>query len=256
MATAQIEEIKDVFAKSKVAVVFTGAGMSTSAGLPDFRSAKGLWKGRPESLASIEAMKHQPDEFYFFYQWRISKLWEVAPSNGHKILADLEKKGCVKKIITQNVDGLHQQAGSKEVIELHGTLRTVKCTKCKTLYDSRNIVPHNLTWEQDYAKGKYRAGNECICPKCRGPLRPNVVLFGEPLPETSLDNAFRWSQKADFFMVLGSSLQVAPANLCPQLGATNGAKLLIVNNETTPFDNVADWVINTNIDEFLQEIYL
>ena len=235
-------------------VIFTGAGMSTESGLPDFRSAKGLWKVRPESLATLEALRTQPNEFYHFYQWRVNKLWEVVPNTGHQALAKLENMGCIKNIITQNVDGLHQRAGSKQVIELHGSLRTVRCMDCHSVYDSRSIVPARPHWEDEYRQGLYQYGDECRCLVCKGFVRPNVILFGESLPEKALEKAMQLSKSADLFIVLGSSLTVSPANLFPSRAARNGAKLLIINNEPTHLDDIATWVIHAPIGKVLNEI--
>ena len=136
MRDRTISEIAKAWKKAKRVVVFTGAGMSTESGLPDFRSAQGMWKQRPESLATLKALSETPAEFYFFYQWRIQKLGEVYPNAGHLALALLEKQGHVQHLITQNVDGLHQSAGSKNVAELHGTLKTVSCLQCQNHYDA------------------------------------------------------------------------------------------------------------------------
>lgn len=249
----KLAEIAAAWAKAKQVVVFTGAGMSTESGLPDFRSAQGLWKVRPESLATLEALKRQPDEFYFFYQWRIAKLWQVIPNPGHHVLAALESTGNMT-VITQNVDGLHQRANSENVIELHGSLRTVRCLQCCSVYDSRTLLPLNPDWEEAYKQGRYHFGAECRCVKCGSLLRPDVVLFGENLPDQAWEKAVTNSSNADFYVVLGSSLVVSPANYLPQLALENGAKLLIINQEPTPLDHSAEWVINGSIGSVLSAI--
>lgn len=249
-----IAEIAKEWRSAVNTVIFTGAGMSTESGLPDFRSAKGLWKVRPESLATLQALEDQPDEFYHFYQWRVNKLWNVAPNTGHQALAKLQDMGYIKSIITQNVDGLHQRAGSKGVVEVHGSLRTVCCINCHAVYDSRSIVPTRPQWEDEYRQGLYHCGDECRCLDCNGFLRPDAVLFGESLPERALAKAMQLSKTADFFVVLGSSLTVSPANLCPTWAVQNGAKLLIVNNEPTYLDEQATWVIHGPIGKVLNEI--
>lgn len=249
-----IHEIVTAWKKAKNPVVFTGAGMSTESGLPDFRSRQGLWKTRPESLSTMEALQQQPNDFYFFYQWRIAQLLQVNPNDGHLALAVLEQAGFLRQLITQNVDGLHHRAGSKKVIELHGSLRTVRCVECQATFDSRTILPTGDTWEQDYVAGRYKYGQECICPACGGLLRPEVVMFGEPLPVQAWEQAAAMSRKADFFVVLGSSLAVSPANLCPQLAVNQGAKLLIVNQEPTPLDDQATWVIHDSIVNVLRAV--
>ncbi|MDR7866167.1 MAG: NAD-dependent deacylase [Sporomusaceae bacterium] len=236
-----LDEVAAAWRSAKFPVVFTGAGMSTESGLPDFRSAKGLWKLRPESLATMAALSREPGEFYFFYQWRIARLWEAAPNTGHEALAALAAAGFVKRLITQNVDGLHQRAGS-EAVELHGTLRTVSCLRCGAGYDSRALLPATLGWEEDYRAGRYRPGGECACTACGGGLRPDVVLFGESLPADAWGAAERASRAADFYVVVGSSLAVGPANLCPEFALASGARLIIINQEATHLDSRAEWV--------------
>ena len=249
-----VEDISTAWQQARRVVVFTGAGMSTESGLPDFRSARGLWKQRPESLATLEALYGQPDEFYFFYQWRIAKLWSVAPNDGHLALAALAQAGYLHQLITQNVDGLHQRAGSSAVLELHGTLRTVRCLACHAEYDSRQLLPAAPGWEQDYRQGRYKPGPECCCPSCQGKLRPDVVLFGEQLPEHAWQAAVRASHEADLFVVIGSALAVSPANYCPQVALNQGAQLLIINEEATPFDEVATWVVREKSGRVLSRL--
>lgn len=249
-----IEEIAEAWKKAKSPVVFTGAGMSTASGLPDFRSQSGLWKSRPEALATLEALQNDPDEFYFFYQWRIKSLWEVSPNNGHDALAQLEEKGRINSLITQNVDGLHQRAGSKNVFELHGTLLTVSNLSRTKHHDSRQLLPQNPDFEKVYREGNYKHGDEIICPDTGEQLRPDVVLFGESLPEEALMNSFAASKKADFFVVIGSSLMVSPANHCPILAAQYGARLVIINQQETPLDEHAWKIIRNPAVEVLSEI--
>lgn len=238
---ALLDEVAAAWRQAAYPVVFTGAGMSTESGLPDFRSAQGLWRQRPESLATMDALRRAPEEFYFFYQWRIARLWATTPNAGHAALAALAAAGFVRRLITQNVDGLHQRAGS-EAIELHGTLRTVSCLGCGTAYDSRALLPATPGWEDDYRAGRYQPGPECLCPACGGSIRPDVVLFGESLPPDAWAAAMQASQAADFFVVVGSSLAVGPANLCPAFALEGGARLAIINQEATHLDSRADWV--------------
>jgi NAD-dependent deacetylase len=224
---------------SRYTVVLTGAGMSTESGLPDFRSAQtGLWnKKNPQQLASTYALKHHREEFIAFYQYRIRTLHQCKPHAGHIILSEWEKRGIVQNIITQNVDGFHQQAGSKNVIELHGSLRTIHCQSCHKVYASDMYI------------------NEEFYCACGGFLRPSVVLFGESLPSDAIEKAWSAAQKAELLIVLGSSLQVSPANQLPLLAKRNGAKLVIVNMEPTELDEWADLVIHhRKIGEVLKEL--
>ena len=225
--------------ESSRTVVFTGAGMSTESGLPDFRSARtGLWnKVDPTRLASIDALENNREEFITFYQKRLQSVQDYKPHAGHELLAKWEKMGIVQAIITQNVDGFHHQAGSKNVIELHGTLRTVHCHTCGRCYPSRVFAEGNRTCE------------------CSGFLRPSVVLFGEMLPYDAVEQAEVETAKADLFIVLGSSLTVSPANFFPVEAKENGAKLVIVNMEETDYDDMADLVIHDRkIGEVLQQV--
>ncbi|WP_027409703.1 NAD-dependent deacylase [Anoxybacteroides tepidamans] len=223
---------------SKRTVVLTGAGMSTESGLPDFRSAKtGLWQHKnPERLASTHALQYHRDDFIAFYQYRIRTLRECEPHTGHHILARWEERGLIDSVITQNVDGFHQQAGSRHVIELHGSLRTVRCARCDQSYESDAYLTDTF-----------------YC-SCGGFLRPSVVLFGEALPADAVEQAWRAAQQAELFIVLGSSLQVSPANQLPLIAKRNGAKLIIVNMEPTELDEWADLVIqNRKIGDVLAE---
>jgi NAD-dependent deacetylase len=194
-----------------------------------------------------------PDEFYFFYQWRIAKLAEAKPNMGHMILADLEKQGKLRLVATQNVDGLHQKAGSSNVLELHGSIGMVSCLDCGASYDSGKILPIGVDWGKVSSYG-YKHGQECLCPKCGGYLRPDVVLFGEQLPAESWLKAVYAAEKADIIVVLGSSLQVGPANQLPDYTLRNGGKMVIINNEPTPFDSKASVLIHADLVESLTKI--
>jgi NAD-dependent deacetylase len=220
-------------------VVFTGAGMSTESGLPDFRSTnQGLWRQKnPSEIASTDALNNNVNEFIEFYRERVLGVKEYNPHKGHHILAEWEKQGIIKSIITQNVDGFHQLAGSNRVAELHGTLQNIHCQNCEKVYDSN-----------EYVKKEYHCN-------CGGVLRPSIVLFGETLPEEAFQLALSEAQKADLFIVLGSSLSVTPANQFPLIAKESGAKLVIVNQEKTEMDLYADQVINDRkIGELLQEL--
>jgi NAD-dependent deacetylase len=229
----------DLLEKSNYIVVYTGAGMSTESGLPDFRSANtGLWeKEDPTKIASTEALNRDVEKFFQFYRERVLGVKDCKPHKGHDILAKWEKDGLIQSIITQNVDGFHSEAGSKNVMELHGTLQKVHCETCK----------------KEYGNEMYES--ESFYCECGGKLRPSIVLFGEGLPEETFMRAVQESENADLFIVLGSSLTVTPANQFPLIAKENGAKLLIVNMDPTHFDELADIVINDKkIGEVLSEI--
>lgn len=233
--------IKDWLKQSNYTVIFTGAGMSTESGLPDFRSANsGLWqKQDPTKIATVTALNNNFEQFIKFYRERVVKVKEYGPHEGHYILADWEDRGLIKSVITQNVDGFHQIAGNKNVYELHGTLQKLHCQSCKKEYPSESYIDR-----------------EYYC-QCGGVLRPSIVLFGEMLPEDTINQAINDSEKAELFIVLGSSLTVSPANQLPLIAKENGARLIIVNRDPTPLDHFADLVINDQqIGDFLREVNL
>lgn len=234
-----IEHVTTLLSSSKRTVVFTGAGMSTESGLPDFRSKdRGLWeKFNPDELANVNALLYNEKEFTAFYRYRLSELFKYKPHRGHYILAEWEEKGLIDGIITQNVDAFHYDAGNTNVMELHGSFHSFHCHSCKRKHD-----------RDDYFKGK----STC---ECGGTVRPGIVLFGEQLPQDTFQQAEMLTQKADLFIVLGSSLTVSPANMFPLIAKENGAKLIIINRETTDFDMYADVTIrDLSIKEALEAI--
>ena len=234
-----IETLSQLLEQASYTVVFTGAGMSTESGLPDFRSNKGLWKKfNPDELAHVNAIYEQPKAFTEFYRKRLQDVTSFKPHEGHEILADWEKRMFIKGIITQNVDGFHHDAGSKNVLELHGALRSLYCDGCQE--------KHSVS---AYIEGIFH------CHHCGGIIRPGVALFGENLPEKTFQRAEVETLKADLFIVLGSSLTVSPANMFPMLAYENGAQLIIVNREPTPLDRYATMTIqNQTIKEVLTKV--
>lgn len=223
-----MKQLVNLLTHAKHTIVYTGAGMSTESGLPDFRSAEGgLWERfNPNELAHVNALYENEKEFTEFYRHRLSEITKHEPHEGHHILAQWEKSGLIQGIITQNVDGFHHDAGSQNVMELHGTFRAFHCHDCG--------APHS--------RDAYLSGNT-VCSDCDGIIRPGIVLFGESLPQDTFINAEAASLEADLFIVLGSSLTVSPANMFPLQAVENGAKLIIINHDPTPFDTHADLVI-------------
>lgn len=214
--------------------VFTGAGMSTDSGLPDFRSAKGIWSRLdPMELATESAMHNSYDRFHEFYTLRLEQMRRAAPNGGHRILADWEARGLVSCVITQNVDGLHAAAGSRNVFELHGSVGRARCMDCASPGEEKDFIAKKP------------------CGRCGGRLRPGVVLFSESLPEDAFDGARAAAGEAAVFLVLGSSLQVSPANSLPVIAKRAGAALVICNHDPTPLDPMADYTTNEGIADFL-----
>jgi NAD-dependent deacetylase len=215
-------------------VIFTGAGMSTESGLPDFRSKGGMWNvSDPMELATVTAMRNNYNKFHSFYSNRFIQMRDAAPNVGHKILAELEALGIVRCIITQNIDGLHAAAGSRTVYELHGSVGKVRCMECGAPSTQEEFIARTP------------------CPECGGYLRPGVVLFGESLPVDALEASWSAAEKSDVFIVMGSSLQVSPANQFPAIAKNAGALLVICNRDITPMDYIADYRTNDGIGEFL-----
>ena len=225
------------------AVALTGAGVSTESGLPDFRSAGGLWANvDPVAVASRTALEHHPERFYEFYRHRLSRLGVAHPNAAHAALARMEHAGRLRAIITQNVDGLHQAAGSRQVIELHGNLREFVCTGCGTIGSIERLT------------GPLDAGTLPRCDACGALLKPNVVLFDDLMPEVPWQRALRAVQACDVLLVVGSSLQVTPAAHLPAEAVARGARLLIVNREPTPYDRVAALTLQGEAGALLSEI--
>lgn len=220
-----------LFRESREVVVLTGAGISTESGLSDFRSTGGMWREvNPFQTASIDAWKANPRQFFEFYRQRLIRLGCAEPNAGHRALADLEKEGYISSLITQNVDGLHQKAGSERVIEVHGNLREAECLACGQVFDSRVLL------EESAPDGIP------VCRGCGSTLKPRVVLFGEALPQDAWERAVDAVMRADLLLVVGSSLQVSPVNLLPLKAAKGGATLAIINLEPTPYDQRAQVV--------------
>ncbi len=195
-------------------VVLTGAGISADSGIPTFRGPDGLWRRyRPEELATPEAFERNPRLVWEWYKWRIEMVLRAKPNPGHYALAELERMGLLSCIITQNVDGLHQRAGSRCVVELHGNILRARCTRCG----------YRVEWREPPRDIPPR------CPRCSSLLRPDVVWFGEPIPEEAWSNALRYTMEARVFMVVGTSGVVYPAALLPRLARERGAPVIEVN---------------------------
>lgn len=209
---AGIEILASFMKESDKTVVLTGAGMDTESNIPDFRGKAGLWrKVDPRLVASVDTLEGNYSMFYEFYMERINKLEDVKPHKGHEILADFEKKAIIKSIATQNISGLHEMAGSKNVYELHGNIRNIRCNNC------------------DQEAGLDDFFNKHKCTACGSDvLRPGVVLFGESLPTKPWDLAQADIKNSDLLIIIGTSLEVSPVNQLPFL--TKG-KLALINNE-------------------------
>jgi NAD-dependent deacetylase len=237
----RIERAAKLIRQSHHMVAFTGAGHSTASGIPDFRSPdSGLWeRHNPMLVASIWAFRLSPKTFYDWIRPMADTLLNASPNPAHIALAELEELGYLKTVITQNIDNLHQRAGSRRVLELHGHLREATCIRCY------KKVPVELAMERTIRRGKVP---HC---ECGGVLKPDVILFGEQLPIRVLNQAMEEARNCDLILVAGSSLEVTPAADIPFLAVECGAKAIIVNLQPTPFDSRADVVIHGDVSEVL-----
>lgn len=230
--------------EARYGVALTGAGVSTDSGIPDFRSpSTGLWaQYNPMEVASIEGFRNNPVRFYEFWRQRFAKLVDARPNITHKVLAQLEARGYVKCVITQNIDSLHQKAGSRRVLEVHGTYTRGICLGCKKTYSIQEIF------------NKVESHRVPLCDECNDLLKPDVVLFGELLTP-DFESAFDEIERCDFLFVLGTSLEVYPvAGLVPH-AKRRGAQLAIVNREATPFDRIADIAIHSELGPVMAELH-
>lgn len=227
------------------AIVFTGAGISTESGIPDFRSPGGVWsRNKPVYYADF-LRSHESRLEYWRQKAEAAVDFERAqPNLGHQVIARWEQQGRVSAVVTQNIDGLHQLAGSQHVLELHGTVRWIECVDCEARFEPIRLV----NW--------YREHNEIpACEKCgRQRLKSATVLFGQPLPPGVLEKAAALSEQSDVFLAIGSSLVVFPAAGLPLVASKHGAKLVIINRDQTDQDASADVVINEPIGQVLSQI--
>lgn len=239
---SKIEELKRIIEESNNIVFFGGAGVSTESGIPDFRSANGIYNqdlGRevsPEEMISHTFYVRHPDAFFEFYKDKLIYP-DAEPNDCHKALAELERQGKVKAVVTQNIDGLHQKAGSQVVYELHGSTLRNYCENCHAFYDEKFIldadgVPH--------------------CAKCGGRVKPDVVLYEEGLDEAVIQGAVDAISKADTLIIGGTTLVVYPA--AGLIHYFHGKHLVLINKSSTSADSLADLVINDNIGEVFRQV--
>ncbi|PIE80592.1 MAG: RNA polymerase subunit sigma [Chloroflexi bacterium] len=240
-----IKQAQKILKETKYLAALTGAGISTRSGIPDFRSPEsGLWDHvDPMEVATITAFKQNPKAFFDWIKPLARKIMSAQPNPAHLALANMEKYGPLKGIITQNIDVLHTKAGSQTIYEVHGHMRDATCMHClETSRSTENL--HRYLSNGDVPR----------CFQCNGILKPNIILFGEILPMMVLNKAKRLTQSCDAMIVAGSSLEVAPAGDLPLLAKYAGAKLIIVNYEETHLDYLADVVIHADVAEVLPQL--
>lgn len=234
----EAEELKRLIDNAKYAVFFGGAGVSTDSGIPDFRGTGGLYSSDEgqEYYLSHSCLFEEPEKFYEFFKQNMM-LDGIGPNDAHYALAALEREGKIKAVITQNIDCLHQRAGSKRVIELHGTSERFYCSRCGKIYSPDYVLS---------------CGGVPVCDACGGLVRPDVTLYGEGLDGFSFSEAEQEVQRADLLIVAGTSLTVYPA--AGLVADYSGEHLVIINYTPTPYDSMADMVIYGSISEVLGQI--
>jgi NAD-dependent deacetylase len=230
VASAEAVQVAELLRDSRSAVVLTGAGISVPSGIPDFRSpGSGLWeKVDPMEVAHIEAWRRDPDRFWSFYSERFASLRDKQPNEAHLVVAELERRSLVRGVITQNVDRLHRLAGSEQVIEVHGSIDWSVCLRCGGKQSLERVV--------ELVAGRQ---GPPTCPACVAPLKPDVVLFGELLPERAMAAAQKLAAEADLMLCIGSSLEVYPVAGLPALTKGGGGRLALVTQGPTPYDQDA-----------------
>lgn len=236
----EVEQLRKIIGESNNIVFFGGAGVSTESGIPDFRSVDGLYHQKydypPETILSHTFYRRKPEEFFRFYKDKMLCL-SAKPNAAHRKLAEWEKEGKLKAVITQNIDGLHQAAGSREVLELHGSVLRNYCEDCGAFYDAEYVLQ---------AEGVPR------CEKCGGLVKPDVVLYEEGLNQETLEKAVRYIREADVLIVGGTSLVVYPA--AGLIDYYRGNKLILINKTPTARDQMADLVVTGSIGEIFSQL--
>jgi len=231
---------KDIL-HSKKTIAFTGAGISVESGIPDFRSAQGLWqKYDPEEYATIDAFHSNPDKVWRMLKEMFLLIMAAKPNPAHIGLAELERMGLLSSVITQNVDGLHQAAGNTNVIEFHGTHRTLSCLRCSTKIDGTSLTPESLPPR---------------CSHCSSLLKPDVVFFGEAIPWKAQIMSAEESKSSTALLVIGTSAVVYPAATIPITAKEGGATVIEINMEPTPLtDQISDYLIRGSAGEIIPAI--
>lgn len=226
-----------LISESQKAVVFTGAGISTPSGIPDFRSpGTGLWEHfDPMEILSLTSFRKNPEKFYSWLKDLLITTANAQPNPAHLALAQMEKVGKLRAVITQNIDGLHQKAGSMHVIELHGSLQTATCLNCQQEYAAT-----------PFTQALVESGTLPRCPTCQNLLKPAITLYEEMLPEKAWQDAEALCSQADLMMIIGSSLEVIPAAHLPEIAVRNQARLIIINYSPTHLDTYADVLLPYN----------
>lgn len=239
-----IQKAKEMVAKASKISALTGAGISVDSGIPDFRSEGGLWKRfDPLEHATLESFMRNPTKFWTMGRELAETIIKAKPNSAHLALAQLEEQGKLTGVITLNIDNLHQSAGNKKVIELHGNYLSAHCIECNSEYFGKKV-------HESVAQGEIPPK----CEKCGGILKSEAILFGEPLPEVPMAKAVELCRNTELMIVIGSSLTIYPAAFLPQLARNAGAKIILINLEGTNKDGVADVVLQGRATDILPAI--
>ena len=240
MTGTRVARLAELIRERQPCVVLTGAGISTESGIPDFRSPTGIWaEYDPMESATISAFRRDPVKVWEFYALRFEVLARAQPNEGHRALAELEQRGLVRAVVTQNIDTLHERAGSRDVVEVHGSIREAECLTCgdrASLADVVRLLGDNAAPP---------------CRRCGDIMKPAVVMFGELLPERAIDRAFELAAAAGLLLVVGSSLEVHPVAGLPDATLAGGGEVAIVNRGPTPIDRYASVKIDGAAGETL-----
>jgi NAD-dependent protein deacetylase/lipoamidase len=230
--------LAELIGESGCTVALTGAGVSVPSGIPDFRTPEtGIWANvDPMKVAHIDVFERDPARFWSYYRPRFQSLGDKQPNAAHEALAELERRGRLEGVITQNIDRLHRAAGSENVVEVHGSIETSSCTRCAATYGL------------DEVDGLFDEEGVARCTTCRGAVKPDVVLFGELLPESAMTRATQLAERAELMICIGSSLAVFPAAGLPRLTLEHGGKLAIVTKGPTPYDDAAELKLEGEVD--------
>jgi NAD-dependent protein deacetylase/lipoamidase len=236
-----MEQLAALIQDSECTVALTGAGVSVPSGIPDFRTpGTGLWANvDPMKVAHIDVFERDPAHFWSYYRPRFHSLGDKRPNRAHEALAELERRGLLEGVITQNIDRLHRAAGSENVVEVHGSIETSSCVRCPASYGIEEV------------EALFDGDGVAVCSDCGSPVKPDVVLFGELLPESAMARAQQLAERADLMLCIGSSLAVYPAAGLPRLTMERGGRLAIVTKGRTPYDQAADLKLEGEVDEEL-----
>ncbi len=240
----EVGQLAELIASSRRTVALTGAGISVPSGIPDFRTpGKGIWaKVDPMEVATIDAFHRDTKRFWDFYRPRFQMLGDKLPNPAHAALVELEERGLLEAVITQNIDRLHRSAGTRDLIEVHGSIETSSCTSC------------GASWELDAVEDLFDEDGIATCPGCWGKVKPDVVLFGEILPVAEIERARELAEGAELMLCVGSSLEVFPAAGLPEVTLDAGGSVAIVTQGPTPYDSVAAVRLGGDVAEELPAV--